>query len=78
MKKTFFLLVAMLIASVTAMAQNVSISGKVADAIICRNIQDIVIEKSGFEENAKFFNEKAKPVDKHQSNFAKNSITFNY
>ena len=32
MKKTFFLLVAMLIASVTAMAQNVSISGKVADA----------------------------------------------
>lgn len=32
MKRTFFLLVAMLIASVTAMAQNVSISGKVADA----------------------------------------------
>lgn len=32
MKKTFFLLVAMLIVSVTAMAQNVSISGKVADA----------------------------------------------
>ena len=32
MKKTFFLLVAMLIASVTAMAQNVSISGKVTDA----------------------------------------------
>ena len=32
MKKTFFLLVAVLIVSVTAMAQNVSISGKVADA----------------------------------------------
>lgn len=32
MKNSFFLLVAMLIASVTAMAQNVSISGKVSDA----------------------------------------------
>lgn len=65
----------MLIASVTAMAQNVSISGKVADAIICRNIQDMVIEKSGFEENANFFNEKAKPAAKHQSNFAKKTTT---
>jgi len=26
-----------------------------------------------FEENAKFFNEKAKPAAKHQSNFAKNN-----
>jgi len=56
-----------------------------AGAILCRTIQDMVIEKSGFKENAKFFNEKAKRIHKHVGNFAinnaffeKNTITFNY